>query len=37
MAVEVWFALVVGLFFGTMAVLAALCDWVEKKLRNYRR
>ena len=37
MAVEVWFALQVGLFFGTFAVLAALCNWIEKLMQKKRR
>jgi hypothetical protein len=30
MAVDLWFGLIVLLFFGTFAVLAALCDRIEK-------
>lgn len=30
MAVDVWFALMVGLFFGTFAFFAELCDRIVK-------
>lgn len=37
MAVDLWFGLVVLLFFGTAAVLSALCDWIELHMAGKRR
>lgn len=37
MTVDVWFALMVGLFFGTFAVMAAACNWIEKIYFKYWR